>query len=270
MDFLTRFPDVSGAPNIESLIVSGCTKLVEVDESRAFLKGLVRLDMSGCENLKCLPPRIELKFLEILILSYCESLESFPELSENHSWQQIRDQDFPKNLHGFSSLEELCLSSNSKLIQLPASISHLSGLKHLDLNHCRRIQNLQSEIQVVKASNCISLEMIEDVSQEYEWMHKIWLFGCQKLLKDEDNERYLDNILRNLSSRWDDHYLSYRKLSLADILNTIGGPAVRCGAQVVYKEDVESIKNVKPYISSYWNWKLGLKIPSGVSDAFKK
>ncbi|KAI3725390.1 hypothetical protein L1987_65177 [Smallanthus sonchifolius] len=474
MDFLTRFLDVSGAPNIESLIVSGCTKLVEVDESLASLKGLVRLDMSGCENLKCLPPRIELKSLEILILSYCESLESFPELSEcmvnlshidlcycegieelpssikyasNLSYlnldsctrlekipnsicelkrlkilrlnqcsklQKLPD-DFksmdksqlatnrrprlPKNLYGFSSLEELCLSSNSKVIQLPASISHLSGLKHLDLNYCRQLRNLQgfpSKIQVVNASNCISLEMIEDVSQEYEWMHKMWLFGCQKLLKDEDNERYLDNIFKESFLRWDDHYLSYRKLSLADILSlktmplyslgsrfisipgskipswfkeqlyggeivlklpsnwqnqimgfavcgvlrhskqnifplirfrfendgmfvpksevdwtkasaaaeyededtwigyipfrlfkqmhedddddddefqgeywshivegnlvihldTIGGPAVRCGAQVVYKEDVESIKSVKPYISSYWNWKL--------------
>lgn len=298
---LLRFPDVSGAPNIEMLILSRCENLVEVHESLVFLKRLVYLDMSDCGKLKFLPSTIETESLETLILSDCTSLERLPEFSlcmvklshidfgscfrieelpssirhlsrlsflnlngctsltnipnsicelkslktlhlhgcwklrklpnefgrmenleELHigqtesinfraltnlcflrkldlSWCLIGDEDFPQNLHGFSALEELNLRDNHELIRLPTSFSHLSRLKYLELNGCRRLQNLHglpSGIQVLKASYCSSLEKIEDLAKEHEWLYNIWLFGCTKLLQDQETEKYLDNMLQ--------------------------------------------------------------------------
>ncbi|KAL7612622.1 hypothetical protein Lser_V15G05189 [Lactuca serriola] len=269
MDKLTSFPDVSGSPNIERLILSGCRSLVEVHESLGSHRRLVYLDMNDCKGLKSLPSMLEMESLETLVLSGCESLERFPEVSPcmvklsqldlsscytikelpssirylsslillnltecsnlenipnsicelrclkfislhncmnlksfpkelgsmkmleelwlgfmseivkwphmfvgfhsltslsslknlNLSWRQIEEESFPQNLDELSSLEELYLSGNSKLVELPASICHLSRLKRLEVNQCSQLQRLcglPSSIQVLKANDCIS------------------------------------------------------------------------------------------------------------------
>ncbi|XP_024959117.1 TMV resistance protein N-like isoform X6 [Cynara cardunculus var. scolymus] len=282
-----RLPDFSWTPNVERLILSNCCNLVEVHESLGSLRRLVYLDMSGCDNLKCLPSRIEMESLETLSLSYCYSLEEFPEVSpcmvklsninldgcenvknipnsicelknlqtlhlydcmklrtlpeelgsmkkleeirlgfKDHvkgferqpesinfhtltnlcclrildlSWRQIEDEDFFNNLHACSFLEELYLSGNSKLVQLPASISRVSRLKRLELNDCRQLQSCQalpSGIQVLKAHNCKALKKIDDLTVEYMWLYKIWLTGCKELLENQENERCLSKMLQ--------------------------------------------------------------------------
>ncbi|KAD1800798.1 hypothetical protein E3N88_42270 [Mikania micrantha] len=302
LDCLTRFPDVSEAPNIESLILSQCDNLVEVHESVGFLKRLVHLGMIHCMKLNRPPSRIKTESLETLKLINCPSLETIPEFSPcvvklssldiyycskieklpssirylsnlsflnirnctsleiipssicelkclksirlfgcsklqnwpdqfssminlqelklghtkcfnfldltslcslrklDLSWNQIGEEDFPRNLDGCISLEKLRLSFNLKLVCLPASISYLSHLKQLELDGCRWIRSLHSlppGIQVLSAANCTSLEKIEDLSKEYECLYKIWLFGCDKLLEDEQNQIYLDNMLKH-------------------------------------------------------------------------
>nr|XP_043632984.1 TMV resistance protein N-like [Erigeron canadensis] len=297
---LARFPDVSGAPNIERLILAKCNRLVDVHESLGYLKRLVYLDMSYCNHLKCLPSRIEMDSLETLLLIECTSLERIPKFSpcmvklsymnlqycrrieelpssikylsnlsflnlqycyslknipnslgklkclkclclnecskllklpdelghiekleELHirraksfifrnlpalsflrklvlSDNKIRDEDFPKNLQGFSALEELHLDENGELMELP-SITNLSNLRYLDLTGCRRLQKfhgLPVGIQILKADDCVSLEKINDLSEDHKYLYKISLVGCHKLIKDEMNERYLANMLR--------------------------------------------------------------------------
>ncbi|KAD1800797.1 hypothetical protein E3N88_00644 [Mikania micrantha] len=475
---LTRFPDVSEAPNIESLILSQCYNLVEVHESVGFLKRLVHLGMSDCMKFNRLPSRIETESLDTLQLIKCSSLETIPEFSPcvvklssldisycykieklpssirylsnlsflnlghctsldiipssicelkclksiclhgcsklqnwpdqfssminlqelklghtkcfnfldltslcslrklDVSYNQIGEEDFPRNLDRCISLEELRLSCNSKLVCLPASISYLSHLKQLELDGCRRIRSLHSlppGIQVLNATDCTSLEKIEDLSKEYECLYNIRLFGCDKLLEDEQNQSYLDNMLKHsFMKKWaavdrclsigipgskipswfkqqrhghkislklqpiwqtkilgfavcfvikeftrliplnivfqfenyemiipkleaDDHeidassttengnvwisyipFTSFKQMhddyydfqredwshviegDLVIYFSTVGlQKALRCGAHVVYKEDVESIQQSKPSLSSsYWNWKL--------------
>ncbi|KAJ9542563.1 hypothetical protein OSB04_029069 [Centaurea solstitialis] len=308
--YLTKFPDVSGAPNIERLILSYCQSLLEVHESLGCHNRLVYLDMSGCQKLKCLPSMIEMDSLETLILSSCLRLERFPEvapsmvkLSEIYlddcfrieelpssirylsglrvlnliscqnlknipnsicelknlkslhlhkciklqqlpeklgnmekleelflgfsdtciygnpgksiscrnltslcslrkldlSWRPIEEEDYPKDFQAFSSLEELHLSGNSQLTQLPAGISCLSQLKLLEVNNCCRLQNLHalpSKLQVLRARGCSSLEKIGDITQEYQWLYKAWFIGCHKLLEDQESERYIDKMLQ--------------------------------------------------------------------------
>ncbi|KAL7612621.1 hypothetical protein Lser_V15G05188 [Lactuca serriola] len=322
---LTSFPDVSGAPNIERLILSDCRSLLEVHESLGSHQRLVYLDKIGCRQLKHLPSRIKMESLKTLILSGCKRLERFQNVSPcmvklshinlyscsgikelpssirylsslsflnltncwnlrnipnsicelkyvkclhlhncvklkklpkklgsmkileelwlgfsddvesmkklkelriqsiydigapqksigfhsltslsslrtlNLSWRQIEEGSFPKNLDSFSSLEELYLSGNSKIVQLPASIFHLSHLKRLELNKCSQLQSLcvlPSSIQELKANDCISLKKIGNLSKESEWLYKIWLINCHKLLEDEENHRYLDEMLQ--------------------------------------------------------------------------
>nr|XP_043633061.1 disease resistance protein Roq1-like [Erigeron canadensis] len=81
MDCLTTFPDISGAPNLERLVMSHCMYLQEVHPSIGCHKRLVYLDMTGCNMLKGLVPNIEMESLETLILSNCYCLERFPEVS---------------------------------------------------------------------------------------------------------------------------------------------------------------------------------------------
>ncbi|CAH1435565.1 unnamed protein product [Lactuca virosa] len=311
LDSLTSFPHVTGAPNIERLILSHCWKLEEVHESLGSHRRLVYLDMNGCSRLMRLPSRLEMESLETLILSGCKSLERFPEVSPcvvklseinldscsniielpssirhlsglrflslancvklsniqnsicglkylkclrlhncvklknlpkklrnmklleelwlgfdefkspemyvemsigfhsfiglsslrklNLSRRQIGEESFPENPDAFSSLEELYLSRNSKLVRLPSFISHLSCLKRLELNECCRLESLcmlPSSIQVLKANGCTSLRKIGDLSTEGKWLYKIWLINCQQLLEDEENQRYLHKMFQ--------------------------------------------------------------------------
>ncbi|KVH87726.1 Leucine-rich repeat-containing protein [Cynara cardunculus var. scolymus] len=247
LDCLESFPDVSGAPNIERLILKLCGNLVEVHESLGSLRKLAYLRISHCWKLEYLPPLIDMPLLETLDLSHCCNLKNFPKVcsgmeklsninlhncpqlqklpeelgsmvnleelrlsfwdhSANQiscfnfhtlpklflrkldlSCRQIEDQKFLNNLHAFSSLEELCLSGNSKLLHLPSSISHLSRLKHLELNECQQLRNIQglpSGIQILKATDCRVLEEIEDLTEEYKQLAvdrrlSIWIPGSK-------------------------------------------------------------------------------------------
>lgn len=77
---LIRTPDFSGTPNLERLVLEGCTSLIEIKFSVGDLGKLVLLNLKNCRNLKTLPKRIRLEKLEILILSGCSKLKAFPEI----------------------------------------------------------------------------------------------------------------------------------------------------------------------------------------------
>ncbi|KAJ9542511.1 hypothetical protein OSB04_029017 [Centaurea solstitialis] len=336
------FPDVSGAPNVERLILSGCSKLTFVHESLGTLRKLAYFKMSSCYKLKSLPSMVEMESLETLDLSYCFGLQKFPEISSrmqklstinlkscyglkvipssicelknlkilnlqdgmalqplpplgsmekleelwlgsNHSvivqrppnfitfhfWTkfcclrkpnlshiQIEEHNFPDNFHAFSSLEELYLSGNSKLVHLPASISHLSRLKHLELNECQQLQNIQglpSGIQVLKAFDCILLEEIEDLRKEYVWLYKICLPGCERLLEKQANKIYLDNMLQRSFLKQQTTYDDFVHegdllIRITESQNLEETKAVRCGAHIIYIEDVETIHQINTSI----------------------
>ncbi|PWA54173.1 disease resistance protein (TIR-NBS-LRR class) family [Artemisia annua] len=290
------------------------------------------------------------------------------------SGSQISDKDFPEDLNGFFLLEELSLRLNNRLLELPASITHLTRLKKLNISECGELQivhRLPSGIQVLDASYCRSLRKIENLSEGYEWLNKISLYDCKQLLQDAECERYLDKMLKetfltkysavdscvsivvpgNMISSWfkeqqdgnkialklppnwqtqimgfaisavfsptsrypirphielrfeDDGMLvtktdidsinacsgsekgiflwvGYVPFSLFEQLNDDGedwshvfggnlliniyslGKAIRCGAKVVYKEEVESTQQFKPSIPFYRNWRLSQTSPN--------
>ncbi|XP_052624248.1 TMV resistance protein N isoform X2 [Lactuca sativa] len=235
---LERFPKVSPCMvKLSHINLSACYTIKELPSSIRYLSSLSFLNLTYCSNLENIPNSIcELKYLKCLHLHNCKELRDFPKelgnmkmleelwlgftydirsprepvgfhsltslsslKSLNLSWREIEEEKFPQNLDELSSLEELYLSGNSQLVELPSSICHLSRLKRLEVNECprlRRLCGLPSSIQVLKANNCSSLGMIGDLSKECDWLYKIWLSHNQKLLEDEENQRYLDNMLQ--------------------------------------------------------------------------
>ncbi|KAK1406555.1 hypothetical protein QVD17_41980 [Tagetes erecta] len=211
-------PSLSSISNLKFLSLDTCLSLNNIPNSIHKLKNLITLCLQDCPKLKKLPeefgsvekieelqiglPRqfrkidpLELWRSKSISFHALRNLGSLKKL--DLSLRQIGEEDFPENLHGFSALEELNLSGNSKLVHLPTSISHLSSLKHLELNMCGRLKDLHalpSGLEVLKAYGCDSLEKIKDLQENHVCLYKIWLYGC-KLLLNNENERQLDKML---------------------------------------------------------------------------
>ncbi|XP_010263198.1 PREDICTED: TMV resistance protein N-like isoform X2 [Nelumbo nucifera] len=118
--YLTRTPDFLGLPNLERLILEGCTSLAEVHDSIQHLDRIIFLNLKDCKKFKDLPSSIcKLKSLEILILSGCSKLEKLPE-----------------KLGNMESLTELTVDG-SGIRKLPYSILRLKKLKILSLEGCK-------------------------------------------------------------------------------------------------------------------------------------
>ncbi|KAJ0085782.1 hypothetical protein Patl1_07255 [Pistacia atlantica] len=116
---LTQTPDFTGAPNLERLILDGCTSLSFVHPSIGLLKRLILLNLKDCKQLRSLRAKIEWESLEVLILSGCSKLSNVREIMSN-----------TKHL---AMLKVLDLNGCSKLVKLPEDLEHLAILKNLDL-----------------------------------------------------------------------------------------------------------------------------------------
>ncbi|KAG7940992.1 hypothetical protein I3843_16G015300 [Carya illinoinensis] len=112
-------PDFTGFPNLEKLILQGCTRLEKVDPSVGALERLILLNLRDCKCLCSFPHEINLKSLEILILSGCSRLKNFPEIGQN-----------------MICLSKLYLDGTA-IEELPSSIEHLTNLALLNLRDCK-------------------------------------------------------------------------------------------------------------------------------------
>ena len=51
-------PDVTEAPNLEKLILKGCTSLSKIHTSLGYLRKIISLNLDGCVCLESLPCKI--------------------------------------------------------------------------------------------------------------------------------------------------------------------------------------------------------------------
>jgi Leucine-rich repeat (LRR) protein len=116
---LIKVPDLTGAPNLEKLILQGCVNLYEVHPSVGVLKRLTLLNLKDCKSLTSLPCNISSDSLKILILSGCSKLDKMPE-----------------NLGNMERLEELDVSRTA-IRHVPSSILQLKNLQHLCFRGCK-------------------------------------------------------------------------------------------------------------------------------------
>ncbi|KAJ9542428.1 hypothetical protein OSB04_028934 [Centaurea solstitialis] len=231
---LQCLPSLIEMPLLETLDLSDCSSLEDFPEVSSGNEKLSVINLNGCSCIKVIPSSVcELKDLKSLHLHNCNDLQILPTELGNMGKLEVMqlgslfgvlcsinshdltklcclrkldlrgrrfgEEDFPSNFHEFSSLEELDLSRNLALIQLPASISHLSSLKHLKLNGCKQLQSihgLPSSIQVLEAGYCVELQRIEDLTEKYLQLYKMWLPGCKRLLENQETARYLDKMLQ--------------------------------------------------------------------------
>ncbi|KAJ4962795.1 hypothetical protein NE237_022734 [Protea cynaroides] len=211
---LKKSPNFIGLPNLERLILKGCTSLVEVHESIGFLDKLVVLNLKHCKNLRNLPSSIsKLGSLEVLNLFGCSrqvksnSLFSFFQILAsqrknsnpftlvpsfsclyslrdlNLSFCNLSEGMIPNDIGGLSSLKQLSLSGNS-FRSLPASISRLSRLGILNMRGCGNLQllpDLPSSLGTLDLEYCSSLESLPANMSDLSHLLSLTLDGCRGL-----------------------------------------------------------------------------------------
>ncbi|KAM5574594.1 disease resistance protein RUN1 [Rosa sericea] len=159
--YLIRTPSFVEVPNIETLVLEGCTRLVEVDPSIGVLKRLNLLNMRNCKSLKSLPPNISLESLTIFNLSGCSSLKKFPEIEGN--MQSLLElhldgtaiEELPASIESLTGLTLLNLGDCTNLFRLPSTIHLLTSLKSLILTGCSELGDIPENL------NCV--ECLEDL-----------------------------------------------------------------------------------------------------------
>ncbi|KAJ9675642.1 hypothetical protein PVL29_024528 [Vitis rotundifolia] len=196
---LIRTPNFLSTPNLERLILQGCTSLLEVHQSIGDLEKLHLLDLKDCKSLESVPDSIcKLKSLETLSLSGCSQVMRLPkhfgplknlkvlslhgcynceelpsllglcslnDLELSHCF--LRNDAIPVDFWCLSSLQKLNLSGNNFTV-IPEGITQLSKLRVLQLGHCYMLQEmpqLPSSIQEVDANSCMSLRNLSTPSR---------------------------------------------------------------------------------------------------------
>ncbi|MED6225729.1 hypothetical protein PIB30_096450, partial [Stylosanthes scabra] len=114
---IKAIPDLFSAHNLVELSFSDCVNLIEVDVSVGFLSKLRLLKVFGCCKLRSFPSLL-LPSLGELDLSYCSSLEKFPEILDK--------------MENMTSLRLV----HTPIKELPNSIQNLSRLQVLDVFEC--------------------------------------------------------------------------------------------------------------------------------------
>ncbi|KAE8125040.1 hypothetical protein FH972_019877 [Carpinus fangiana] len=175
-------PDLSGVPNLQQLILEGCSRLNKIPDSVGNLTSLRALNLKGTA-IKKIPLSFErLTSLETLDISNCSRLEEIPKnlLSGMKCLEQLYVSGsatrklrpdpiisllLPNSLSGLSSLWYLDLSGN-KFTRIPDGVGQLPCLLILDLSDCSRLQvlpKLPLELIELRVRNCPSLESQMDM-----------------------------------------------------------------------------------------------------------
>lgn len=163
--YLVRTPDFSGIPNLERLILEGCTDLREIHQSLGVLSKLTFLNLKDCKNLQCFPSSIELESLKVLILSGCPKLDKFPEI-----------------LGYMPNLLELHLNGTA-ITELPSSIGYATQLVSLDMEDCKRFKSLPcciyklKSLKFLKLSGCAKFESFPEILENMEGLRELFLDG---------------------------------------------------------------------------------------------
>ncbi|XP_048136615.1 disease resistance protein RPV1-like [Rhodamnia argentea] len=132
-------PDLSTWVSLERLILRGCHKLVDIDQSIGKLKLLTSLNLDGCYGLRELPQEIGClqALTEIVMPATIHELpEMFGNLQSLMTFHVPNRQisKLPYSIGGLVKIKRLDLSGCTKLKELPDSIGKLQSLVELDMS----------------------------------------------------------------------------------------------------------------------------------------
>ncbi|KAL1367014.1 hypothetical protein AAHE18_02G020800 [Arachis hypogaea] len=139
---LNQTPDFVEVPNLESLVLQGCTSLTEIHSSVMHLKKLVQLNLKGCKRLKALPDfgncmghLEELRLDGTAVTELPSSLGCLVGLVLLHLQNCRYLVCLPDTIHKLKSLKVLNVSNCSKLRSLPECLQEMNNLEELDASN---------------------------------------------------------------------------------------------------------------------------------------
>ncbi|TXG68594.1 hypothetical protein EZV62_003529 [Acer yangbiense] len=166
---LTEIPNLSGASNLQTMVLNGCSRITkfpqiswnikelklsqtaieEIPSAIEYLNQLVWLELNYCKRLKNLPSNIRnLTSLTRLGLRGCSSITEFPKIS--------------------GDISDLYLDGTA-IDQVPSSIERLTKLQWLSLQYCTRLKRVSSSVFKLQSlmfctlSGCSRLDDLPEV-----------------------------------------------------------------------------------------------------------
>ncbi|KAM7502266.1 hypothetical protein LguiB_001170 [Lonicera macranthoides] len=214
---LESLPDLSKLTSLQSLDVINCKKLIEI-QGLDKLESLENLDMRSialerlpnlsklkklttfaieCKKLVEIQGLDRLASLEHLDISYCESLQSLPDLSNLEKLTGFQSSGCKKlveiqGLDRLASLEHLYISWCESLQSLP-DLSNLEKLTRFKSSWCKKLVEIQgldklASLELLDIGWCESLQSLPDLSN----LEKLTRFNssfCEKLVEIQGLDR---------------------------------------------------------------------------------
>ncbi|XP_060673936.1 probable WRKY transcription factor 19 [Ziziphus jujuba] len=199
--FLSQLPDLSQAPNLESINLEGCTSLVQVLLSLQNLDKLTYLNLNGCSkhrDLQDISKRTE-GCLDIVRFGGIKNVLN------NFTYRKSCIQSFTGNLCLYSSQTHISqkfapnlrylILRGTAIETVPPSIGYLTGLVELDMEHCKRLKSLPTSICHLKSletlylCGCEKLKTFPEILEPIEHLIDIWLdySGIKELPESIEN-----------------------------------------------------------------------------------
>jgi len=209
--------------SIEILYLSGCSKFDELPEDLGDLESLTILNAEDTVIRQVPSTIVRLKNLKDLSLCGCKGSTSATFPSRLRSWFlprkipnptnllppsfhvtslslrdcNLSDDALPRDLGSLPSLTNLELDFNS-FQSLPAGLCSLLRLKILTLDDNTSLQTIPAlprNLDVLRASNCTSLERLPDISVASR-MRLLYIANCPKLIEAPglDKSRSISHI----------------------------------------------------------------------------
>ncbi|XP_011011965.1 PREDICTED: TMV resistance protein N-like isoform X2 [Populus euphratica] len=154
---LIKTPDFTGIPNLENLILEGCTSLSEVHPSLARHKKLQHVNLVHCQSIRILPSNLEMESLKVFTLDGCSKLERFPDIVGNmNCLMKLRLDgtgiaELSSSIRLLIGLGLLSMTNCKNLESIPSSIGCLKSLKKLDLSCCSALKNIPENLGKVES-----------------------------------------------------------------------------------------------------------------------
>ncbi|XP_070663086.1 disease resistance protein RPV1-like isoform X1 [Malus domestica] len=200
---LRNLPKMPG--NIEYLDLSN-TVIEELPSSVWSSANISTLNIQGCKYLKNLPSSSCKLKLRNLSFWGCSSLGKFSELPRNITELQLTEtaiKVLPSSIEHLSHLKKIELESCKRLASLPKSICKLNSLERLNLAGCLKFQCFPEILAPMEHLNFLSLSetAVKELPSSIEnliGLQTLQLYRCKKL-KCIPNSIYNLNSLQTLT-----------------------------------------------------------------------
>ncbi|KAJ8759521.1 hypothetical protein K2173_007138 [Erythroxylum novogranatense] len=155
-----------------------------------FVSKITHMDMEGCQNLKSFPNNVDFQCLEILNLRGCLKLKIFPEISTNLRKLDVGGTSIKEvhssSIEGLSRLQELNMEFCKKLESLPSNICKLQALQKLDLGYCSSLKKFPKILEPMYNLRTVNLsfsaiEAIPSSIDNIKRLDCLFLVSCLNL-----------------------------------------------------------------------------------------